>query len=305
MPVLQRVVKPTTRRGKKVLLKREPKLIENTKHTIFLKGRKTSELLSHFLKDVYSLKKLHSTILNRKNDYLPFEDVIPIEYLLKKQDSSLFIFASNSKKRPNNVILGRTYDFHLLDMIEVGVESYRGLCDFQTEKVMLGTKPILHFIGDFETSAELSTLKSLLVDMFCGERNLNAIALAGIEHVLTFTSDTKEGKIQVKSYRIMLKKSGENTPRIELEEIGPAFDLVVRRSKIASEDLMKIACRTPHELKAKPKKNIVKNKLGTTLGRVHIKAQRINRLQTRKMKGLRKTPEERKAERLQRNKRSA
>lgn len=42
-----------------------------------------------------------------------------------------------------------------------------------------------------------------------------------------------------------MKKSGTKTPHIELEEIGPAADLVIRRSKLASSDLFKTACRTP------------------------------------------------------------
>jgi ribosome production factor 2 len=42
-----------------------------------------------------------------------------------------------------------------------------------------------------------------------------------------------------------MKKSGTKTPHIELEEIGPAADLVIRRTRLASSDLFKTACRTP------------------------------------------------------------
>ncbi|XP_071455647.1 ribosome production factor 2 homolog [Hetaerina americana] len=297
MPVLQRVVKPTTRKGKKVLLAREPKVIEDPKRALLIRGRKTNETTTNMLKDIYSMKKLHAMMLNKRNDFMPFENIVPVENLLTKECSSLFLFASHNKKRPNNIIFGRTYDSHLLDMVEVGVESYRGLSEFPGEKVMVGTKPIINFIGDFESNLDLVTTKSLLADMFCGERHVSAVSLAGLEHVLTFTSDVKSGKIHARSYRIRLKKSGQRTPRVELEEIGPSFGLVLRRTKIASADLMKIACRTPQEAKNRPKKNITKNVLGTTLGRVHIKKQRIDKLQTRKLKGLRKTAEERKAER--------
>ena len=43
-------------------------------------------------------------------------------------------------------------------------------------------------------------------------------------------------------FRTELKKSGERTPRVELVEIGPSFDLTIRRVKFASEDLFKLAC---------------------------------------------------------------
>jgi hypothetical protein len=50
--------------------------------------------------------------------------------------------------------------------------------------------------------------------------------------------------------RILLKKSGSRIPRIELEEIGPSIDFKLRRTKISSDDLFKLACKRPKELKA-------------------------------------------------------
>lgn len=49
--------------------------------------------------------------------------------------------------------------------------------------------------------------------------------------------------------RSLLKKSGCRTPRIELEEIGPSLDLVMRRTHLASDDLYKLAHRQPKALK--------------------------------------------------------
>lgn len=75
------------------------------------------------------------------------------------------------------------------------------------------------------------------------------------------------------------------------------MNFVIRRNKLASEDLMKQACRKPKELKTTQKKNISVDNLGTKHGRIHMGKQNINTIQTRKMKGLKKTAEEKKEER--------
>lgn len=79
--------------------------------------------------------------------------------------------------------------------------------------------------------------------------------------------------------------------------LGPRVSFAVRRKKLASEDLMKQACRKPKELKVTKKKNISVDKLGSKHGLVHMGKQDINKIQTRKMKGLKKTPEEKKEDR--------
>lgn len=61
---------------------------------------------------------------------------------------------------------------------------------------------------------------------------------------------------------------------------------------------MKQACRRPKELKVTQKKNISVDSLGTKHGRIHMGKQDINKIQTRKMKGLKKTAEEKKEERI-------
>lgn len=68
---------------------------------------------------------------------------------MDKNECALFCFASHSKKRPHNLILGRTYDKHLLDMIEFGCSSVEGLENFkEMEKKRYGSKPCLVFVGE-------------------------------------------------------------------------------------------------------------------------------------------------------------
>lgn len=49
--------------------------------------------------------------------------------------------------------------------------------------------------------------------------------------------------------RVLLKKSGCKIPRIELEEMGPSLDLVMRRTHLASDDLYKLSLKQPKGLK--------------------------------------------------------
>lgn len=230
-------------------------------------------------------------IEKKKNITRPFEDQTSLEFFSKKSDCSLFMFGSHNKKRPNNLVIGRMYDHHVLDMIELGIENFVSLKDIKNSKCPEGTKPMLIFAGDdFDVTEDYRRLKSLLIDFFRGPTVSN-IRLAGLEYVLHFTA--LNGKIYFRSYKLLLKKSGCRTPRIELEEMGPSLDLVLRRTHLASDDLYKLSMKMPKALKPKKKKNISHDTFGTTYGRIHMQKQDLSKLQTRKMKGLKKRPAER------------
>jgi len=139
----------------------------------------------------------------------------------------------------------------------------------------------------FETEFEYTRLKSLLLDMFSGPKT-DSIRLGGIENVYLFIAF--QGKVHFKNYRILYKKSGTRLPRTELEEMGPSFDLTVRRHQLASDDLYKRALKQPDQLKRKKVKNISKSKLGTTFARVHMERQDYGKLQTRKNRALKQRP---------------
>lgn len=54
---------------------------------------------------------------------------------------------------------------------------------------------------------------------------------------------------------LRLKKSGTIVPRMELVEVGPSMDLVLRRNRLPNESLRKEAMKTTRE---KPKKKVGK-----------------------------------------------
>jgi len=280
-----RIQKPKTQRGKRALLKREPKVIENTKQALLLRGATASDKAMKFIKDVHALKKMHSTYFGEKHPLNPFEDPTPLEEFARKYDTALFGFCSHNKKRPNNVIFGRLYDYHMLDMIEFGLEQFQPLAEFKGSKVSLGVKPLLIFTGDlWHQNDEYGRCKSLLIDFFRGEM-VEQVRLGGFEHALCFTA--ADGKVFFRSYKIVTQKSGTKTPRVELLEIGPSADLVLRRTKLASADLFKTACRVPVQAKPKKTKNISKNALGTKLGRIHMPRQDFKKLQVKRGRALR------------------
>ena len=68
----------------------------------------------------------------RRLDKRPFEDMSSIEFLCEKNDASLFVYGSHSKKRPHNLVFGRMFDFNLLDMYEFGLDfqTYKSISDF-------------------------------------------------------------------------------------------------------------------------------------------------------------------------------
>ena len=295
---MQRMVKPKNKRTKKILQSKEPKAIENTKEVLFVRGTKCPERLLACMKDLHALKRPFSDFYGKKNDIRPFEDHTQLERFSKKEEKSLFVFGNTNKKRPNNLIFGRMYDYQLLDMIELGVAEFSSLSDFKNEKIPMGTKPCLQFSGQaWERSPEMQRLKSLFLDFFRGPEVSN-VRLAGLAHVIQLTAAEEGGKVFFRSYRALLKKSSTpRVPRVELEEIGPSIDFVLRRSHLASDDLYKTACKQVKNVhKEKKVKNVEKDEFGTTLGKIHVPKLDVSKLQTRKMKGLKEDKAEKIAE---------
>ena len=145
-------------------------------------------------------------------------------------------------------------------------------------------------------------MKSLLIDFFRGPE-VDNVRLAGIEHVLQFTA--VDNKVLMRSYRINLQKSGTKYPRVEMEEIGPSFDLVMRRTQLASDDLFKTACKQVKNVRGTKKvKNMSEDVFGNKMGRLHVPSQEIKKIQTRKVKALKESKEE-KVEEIKKKKEKA
>eukprot|EP00245_Coleochaete_scutata_P006141 TRINITY_DN20314_c0_g1_i1.p1 TRINITY_DN20314_c0_g1~~TRINITY_DN20314_c0_g1_i1.p1 ORF type:complete len:339 (+),score=66.17 TRINITY_DN20314_c0_g1_i1:130-1146(+) len=289
-----RIVKPKTQRARRALEKRAPKLHENTKKAVFLHGTKTSAVMRGVISDLYHLKKPggNAVKFTKKNDNVrPFEGggEAPLEFISQKSDCSLFLFASHSKKRPNNMVLGRTFDGHMYDMIELGVEDFKPISSFGgggKHAPQEGSKPCFAFIGhDWETNEQLRQLKDILLDFFRGDE-VKGLDLVGLDRA--FICIACPGKVWLRHCALRQTKSGSVTPKIDLIETGPSLNLSVRRNRLPGQDLRKEAMRSiPVETKKKIKNVSTDSMLGK-VGRIYMPKQEVDSIALQKMKGLKR-----------------
>lgn len=188
------------------------------------------------------------------------------------------------------------------------------LYSVQAQKATPGNRPLLHFASEqFEANPRLAQVKSMLLDLFGGGEASDALCLAGIEHVVSVTlgptphttaaapSTSAAAQpealpsVHLRVFAVQLLASGVRTPRVELQPHGPSLDLVIRRHTDADPDMLKHALKRPKLAKkdvesglGKKRKNFEVDEMGDRRGKIHMGKQDLGKLQTRKMKGLRK-----------------
>jgi ribosome production factor 2 len=308
--------RPKGARAQRAMKRREPQLVEGKRRTLALRGPNTSIVSGYALADLIKILKPDVKGLSRANPILPFEEASSLEFLCEKNECSAFLYASHNKKRPHNLVLGRLFDGHVLDMIELGVnpESFMSLLDIKGEKMRLGSPPLMVFTGElWERLPELTKFRSMVIDMF-SPRDIEKLSLKGIDHVISCTAtegggatdadesmgETNSGSsssgtsssaplIHFRVHKIELKKSGTKVPKVHLVPHGPNMDFTIRRRQFAASDLLKESMRVPHQQRVDGKrpKNVSVDEFGETLGRVHMEKQDFTKLEIKKGKALR------------------
>ncbi|KAL5741000.1 hypothetical protein ACOSQ2_030180 [Xanthoceras sorbifolium] len=275
-----KVKTPKNGRVRRELEKRAPKLVETGRKTLILQGTKTSNTLNAVLTELYLLKKGSAIRYTRKNENIrPFESggETSLEFFSLKTDCSIFIYGSTSKKRPDNLVIGRTYDHHIYDLVEVGVENFKPISSFTYDKKLspqVGSKPFICFIGEgFENVEELKHLKEVLIDLLKGEviENLN---LAGVDRAYVCTA-ISSNKVFFTHCALRLKKSGSVVPRMELVEIGPSMDFVIRRHRLPNEGLRKEAMKMAKDHPKKKVKNVSQDVIQGKIGKIYVPDQKV------------------------------
>ncbi|ORZ40715.1 ribosome production factor 2 [Catenaria anguillulae PL171] len=281
-----RTVKAKNARTKRFLDNRAPKVVENPKTAILIRGTTTSAIVNQALADLYSLKKPNAVSFTKKNDIHPFESTQSLEFFAQKNDAAHMVVGTHNKKRPHDLTFVRMFDYQVLDMYEFGIENFVSLHDLDTPKCAIGMKPSILFQGDWESTTELRNMSNLFLDFFRGEE-VSKVNLAGLEYCISLTH--LNGTIHLRVYTVHLKKSGQKLPRIELVEMGPRMDLVPRRHQDPVAELWKQATKVPREIKPKKTKNVETDVFGDKFGQLHMQKQDLRGVQVRKMKGLKKT----------------
>lgn len=53
-----------------------------------------------------------------------------LEFYAQRSDCGIYVLGSHTKKRPHNLVLGRFYDGHMYDALELGVEDFKSIQSF-------------------------------------------------------------------------------------------------------------------------------------------------------------------------------
>lgn len=286
---------------------REAKVEEREKKCLLVRGNKVGPFGLELLRDLRRLRGAdNTTLFSRKNDVLPFEDETRMEFLCDKNDCGIFAVATHSKKRPNNIVLGRIYDNQTLDMVEIGVTGYESFEDVLKRTKLakaVGSQSAVMFLGDdFDKNQDMQTVRSMLLDLF-RERQVDQVDLTTLDHIVCCSA--VDNKVYIRNYVVAFapdasKSSNENTnkdepkrvgvvdvlgqriPNLQLIDMGPNFNFVVRRTRLPSPQLEKLAVRQAKSTRGfKKVKNVTHDALEGKIGRVHMKKQDTNKLVTR------------------------
>lgn len=217
-----RQITPRNARSKRALEKRAPKEQENPKTCLFLRGTSASQIVQDCLTDLHAMRAPLAKKFTKKNDVHPFEDPASLEFFSRKNDASLLLFGSSSKKRKHCLTLCRTFDYQMLDMLELYVDetSFTRIGAFSGEdgkkrSFPVGARPMLLFAGTpfyeggdgiegrrdgkggvaphlgtatSDVGRKYAMAKSLLTDFFRGDSSPDKIDVEGLSHIIVCTA---------------------------------------------------------------------------------------------------------------------
>jgi len=233
------------------------------------------------------MRKDYSKKLGKKNRLESvFKDPSSIEYFSDKNNTALFGYTSDNKKRPMNLVLGNLFNSKVLDMFEYEVTNYVPISHFASEvKIDSCMKPVIIFQGDqFETDFQFERMRKFFLDFF-RLHNVDEVNVSELRRLLVVSvGDDKE--VKIRNYQVEGAISEYTLEDLKLTEVGPSLNLKVRNIHVASKELYDLSCRQPKEIMVKKTKNIENNALGEKRGRVHMAKQNLKTVALKKYKKI-------------------
>lgn len=149
--------KPKNARSKRAADAREPVAVEKgAKTAIIVRSSSSSEKVKVALSEIVrpvepfrprarksdghanepsssqnQLKKPHSISFSKSNTIRPFEDSSSLAFWASKNDASLFLVGSHTKKRPHGLVWARCFAGEVMEMLEVGIEEVMAMSSFK------------------------------------------------------------------------------------------------------------------------------------------------------------------------------
>ncbi|CAA6663472.1 unnamed protein product [Spirodela intermedia] len=231
--------------------------VENPKKSLILQGARSSAVLNAVLTQIYHLKRDNAMRFTKKNDR-----VMPFE----SAECLIITF---------------------YDLVEVGVENFKTMKSFSyDEKIAsrMGSKPFFALIGEgFEISIRsIRVFQRPLIDfMHLIVQVVDNLNLAGVGRAFVCTDISANTVLYT----------------IELVEVGPSMDLVVRRHRLPNASLQKEAMKGAREPHKKPK-NVVRDIVHGKIGKIYVPDQKVSwksGLVKNDVKGLKRERREAKA----------
>lgn len=82
------------------------------------------------------LKKPHSIPFSKANEVRPFEDTASLNFWASKNDASLFLIGTHTKKRPHGLVWARCFAGEVMELLEVGIEEVMEMSHFKVRPVL-------------------------------------------------------------------------------------------------------------------------------------------------------------------------
>ncbi|BGP46249.1 rRNA-binding ribosome biosynthesis protein rpf2 [Rhodotorula kratochvilovae] len=185
--------KPKNARSKRALDARAPQLVEKqAKTAIIARTTGISEKVKVALSELNQLKKPNSIAFSKANEVRPFEDPASLNFWSSKNDASLFLIGTHTKKRPHGLVWARCFAGEVMEMLEVGIEEVMAMSNFKGIKSTAGSVPLFHFTAAepyanlWDSHPTFQQFKSILLDFFRGNE-LDGVSLKGLERVISVT----------------------------------------------------------------------------------------------------------------------